>query len=212
VKEAKNRAKFVSKELGKLFPEGKTELKNWKTEFQFLVCVLLSAQTTDSQVNKVTGQLFTRYPDLSSMAAAKVEEIQKCISSINYYKTKSKHIVKMSELLVETFNSDIPKDVNELIKLPGVGKKTANVFLNELFQANQGIAVDTHVARVSNRLGLSKEDNINKITLDLERLFPRKDWYKVNTRFVLFGRYHCKAKNPECENCVFRSICNYSQF
>ncbi len=207
----RERTKFVFNELGKLYPEAKTELKNWKTEFQFLICVLLSAQTTDNQVNKVTSKLFEKYPDLSDMVKADVSELQSHISSINYCKTKSRHIIEMSELLKREFNSEIPKEVEQLIKLPGVGKKTANVFLNELFHANQGIAVDTHVGRVANRLELTKEKSPVKIASDLESLFSNKDWYKVNTRFVLFGRYYCKAKKPECSNCVFRSICNYSQ-
>jgi endonuclease III len=204
----KDRAQFVFNHVKKLYPEAKTELKNWETEFQFLICIILSAQTTDKQVNKITKALFKKYPDVKSLSNAKIEDVEKLVSSINHYKTKSRHIVAMSKMLVENFNSEVPMFVDDLLKLPGVGKKTANVFLNDLFKANQGIAVDTHVARVAQRLELTKEKNATKISLDLEKLYLRKDWYKINSTFVLFGRYNCKARKPLCKECPLREMCN----
>ncbi len=200
-------AKSILDELERLYPDAKTELENWKTDFQFLVCVVLSAQTTDAQVNKVTKSLFDKYTDPVSFANADYEEVASFISSINFYNTKAKHLIALSRCLVDNFDNEIPTKVDELIKLPGVGKKTANVFLNELFHANQGIAVDTHVSRFSRRLGLTNKENPDDIATELENIFPQSDWFKVNTRFVLFGRYVCKAREPLCHNCPFQNIC-----
>lgn len=207
----KERTKFVFKELKKLYPNPKTELKNWNTDFQFLVCIMLSAQTTDIQVNKVTKKLFEKFPDMESFSNADVKDLEKLLSSINFYKTKSKHLVKMGKMLVKEFGCLIPLFEKDLVKLPGVGKKTANVFLNELFQSNQGIAVDTHVARVAQRLDLTKKKDPYGISLDLEKLFLKKDWYLINSMFVLFGRYVCKAQKPMCIDCPLNSICRVGQ-
>jgi endonuclease III len=203
----KQRAKLVFDELRKLYPSPKTELENWKTEFQFLVCVMLSAQTTDIQVNKVTGKVFEKFPDMESFAQANVADVEELIHSINFYKTKSKHLIKMSQILIKDFDSKIPPFEKELMKLPGVGKKTANVFLNELFHSNEGIAVDTHVSRVAQRLDLTERKDPQGISLDLEKLYEKKDWYLINSMFVLFGRYVCKAKKPLCSDCPFNSFC-----
>ncbi len=202
-------SEYILKNLETLYPEAKTELINWENEFQFLICILLSAQTTDIQVNRVTGELFKQYSDVDSFVKADVLEIEKILKSINFYKTKSKHIVQLSKILKYEFDSKVPRKVEDLIKLPGVGKKTANVFLNELFQANQGIPVDVHVARVSKRLGLTNLVKPDDITGDLEKIFEKEDWYKVNTLFVLFGRYHCKARKPLCGSCVFTKKCKF---
>ncbi len=203
----KERAKLVFDELCKLYPKPKTELKNWKTDFQFLVCVMLSAQTTDIQVNRVTNKVFEKFPDMESFAQANIDDVEKLIHSINFYKTKSKHLIKMSQILIKDFDSKIPQFEKELMKLPGVGKKTANVFLNELFHSNQGIAVDTHVFRVTQRLDLTDKKNPTGVSLDLEKLYEKENWYLINSMFVLFGRYMCKAKKPLCEDCPFNSFC-----
>lgn len=195
--------KFLG-ELEKIFPEATTELENWKTPFQFLVCILLSAQTTDRQVNKVTFSLFERFPDANSISSAKLKDIEDTVGGINYFKTKARHLVRMSKILEEEFDGVPPKKIEELIKLPGVGYKTANVFLNDLYHANQGIAVDTHVSRVARMYGLTTESNPTKISHDLERLYPKKDWYKVNSTFVLYGRYVLKAKRPDMERVVLK--------
>lgn len=191
-------------ELEKIFPEATTELQNWETPFQFLVCILLSAQTTDRQVNKVTSSLFERFPDANSISIAKLKDIEDTVGGINYFKTKAKHLVQMSKILEEEYGGIPPKKIVELIKLPGVGYKTANVFLNDLYHANQGIAVDTHVSRVARMYGLTAESNPTKISHDLEKLYPKKDWYKVNSTFVLYGRYVLKAKRPDMERVVLK--------
>lgn len=189
-------------EIEKLFPEATTELKNWSTPFQFLVCILLSAQTTDRQVNKVTAKLFERYPTASLLSKADLADVEHTIGGINYYKTKSRHIVETARILSERYKGVPPKNLEELIKLPGVGYKTANVFLNDLYKANQGVAVDTHVSRVARSYGLTKETDPTKISHDLEKLYPRDSWYKVNSLFVLYGRYILKAKKRDMEKVV----------
>ncbi len=203
----KEKANFVFQELLKRYPNPKTELRNWETEFQFLVCVMLSAQTTDIQVNKVTGKVFEKFLDMESFANADVGDVEELIRSINFYKTKSKHLIKMSQILIKDFDSKIPPFEKDLMKLPGVGKKTANVFLNELFHSNQGIAVDTHVLRVAQRLDLTEKKDPLGVSLDLENIFEKENWYLINSTFVLFGRYICKAKKPLCGECLFNSFC-----
>lgn len=178
--------------LEEMYPNAQSELKNWNTPFQFLVCIILSAQTTDKQVNKVTETLFNIYPDGYTMSLATAKEIEKYISSINYFHTKAKHIQKMSEIVMKEYNGEIPITLEELLGLPGVGYKTANVFLNDLYKLNQGIAVDTHVKKTAIKYGLTKNSNPDKIAKDLEKIYNKEDWYKINRYFVLYGRYDFK--------------------
>lgn len=191
-------------EVQKIFPLAQTELSNWSTPFQFLVCIVLSAQTTDIQVNKVTKKLFSKYPDAHALSLANPEELQHTLGGINYYKTKSKHILEMSKILHREYKGQPPVLLSRLLKLPGVGYKSANVFLNDLYKSNQGIAVDTHVLRVARAYGLTKHTDPTKISHDLEKLFKREDWYKVNSTFVLYGRYILKAKKPDMERVVLK--------
>jgi len=191
-------------EVEKLFPEATTELANWKNDFQFLVAVILSAQTTDIQVNKVTLELFRKYPDATKLSKAKMEDLEYTLGGINYFRTKSKNIKKMAEILVEQYGGEPPKALRKLVKLPGVGYKTANVFLNERYRANEGIAVDTHVLRVARAYGLTKNTDPTKVAHDLEKLYPKKDWYKVNATFVLYGRYILKARKPDVDRVVLK--------
>jgi len=186
---------YAMKVLGdmeKLFPNAKTELENWETPFQFLICIILSAQTMDKQVNKVTPKLFERYPDSKTLSSANIVNVKRLISSINYFNTKAKHIIETAKIVDEKYDGNPPKDVIKLQELPGVGYKTANVFLNDLYQANQGIAVDTHVRKVAKKFGLTENDDPDKIAKDLEKIYPREVWYKINLYFVLYGRYKMK--------------------
>lgn len=191
-------------EVEKLFPEAVTELANWENSFQFLICILLSAQTTDKQVNKVTGNLFKKYPDAKTLAIAKIEDIEDTLGGINYFKTKSRHIIETAKILKDEYNGEPPRDLESLMKLPGVGYKTANVFLNDLYRENQGIAVDTHVLRVARAYGLSKETDPTKVAHDLEKIYPKKYWYKINSSFVLYGRYVLKAKKPDWDKVILK--------
>ncbi len=182
---------FFWGKLEEMYPNA-TELINWHTPFQFLICIILSAQTTDKQVNKVTSGLFNIYPDGYTMSLATQQEIEKYISSINYFHTKAKHIKKLSEIVIREYGGEIPTSLDTLLTLPGVGYKTANVFLNDLYQANQGIAVDTHVKKTALKYGLTKSSNPDRISKDLEKIYDKKDWYKINRYFVLYGRYDFK--------------------
>jgi endonuclease-3 len=188
----REKAMKVLNDIEEMFPDASTELENWETPFQFLICIILSAQTMDKQVNKVTGKLFDKYPDAKSLSTADIEDVKKLVKSINYYKTKAKHIIQTAEILNKEYKGNPPKDVEELQKLPGVGYKTANVFLNDMYEANQGIGVDTHVRKVAKKYGLTKHDDPDKIAKDLEKIYPREVWYKINRLFVLYGRYKMK--------------------
>lgn len=191
-------------EVKNLFPNASTELTNWSTPFQFLVCIVLSAQTTDRQVNKVTGNLFSKYPTSKELSNADILDLENTLGGINYFKTKSKHILEISKILEKEYSGEPPKELSELLKLPGVGYKTANVFLNDLYQSNQGIAVDTHVLRVAKAYGLTKNTDPTKVSHDLEGLYNKEDWHLVNKLFVLYGRYILKAKKPDMEKVVLK--------
>jgi endonuclease-3 len=185
----KEKAMKVLNDIEKMFPDASTELENWETPFQFLICIILSAQTTDKQVNKVTGKLFAKYPNAKTLSKADIEDVKNLVNSINYYKTKAKHIIETAAILDKKYDGNPPEDVEKLQELPGVGYKTANVFLNELYEANQGIGVDTHVRKVAKMYGLTKHDDPEKIAKDLEKIYPKEVWYKINRLFVLYGRY-----------------------
>lgn len=182
-------AEELLKDLEEMFPDASTELENWETPFQFLICIILSAQTMDKQVNKVTDNLFKEYPDAKALSQAELDDVRKLINSINYYNTKAKHIIETAVILNNKYDGKPPKDVDKLQELPGVGYKTANVFLNEIYEANQGIGVDTHVRKVAKKFGLTEHEKPDKIAKDLEELYPQDQWYKINKLFVLYGRY-----------------------
>lgn len=201
------RAKQFLKSVQELYPNAQTELANWTSPFQFLICIVLSSQTTDKQVNKVTAALFDKYPTATELAKAEISDVAKLISLVNFKNVKSKHIIEASKIIIHEFNGVVPKVLLDLMKLPGVGYKVANVFLNGLYKENQGIAVDTHVARVAQRMGLSKNSDPLKIAKDLERIFAKEDWYKINGAVVLFGRYVCIARNPKCDQCIMNEFC-----
>ena len=195
-----------------MFPNAKTELENWQTPFQFLVCIILSAQATDKGVNKVTQKLFEKYRTVNDFAKADINEIDGLVKSINYHNTKSKHIKNCAIKLIEEFDGVVPWQIDDLVSLAGVGYKTANVFVNAIYpQKSQGIAVDTHVDRVVKRIGLV--DNVKlsptKTAKELEALYDKKYWKDVNTLFVLYGRYHCTARNPACKDCRIKQFCEY---
>jgi len=202
--------KFLSG-LEKLYPDAASELINWSTPFQFLICIILSAQMTDKGVNKVTKLLFRSYPTSKKMAKAKPQDVEELIRSINYYKTKSKYLIQTAQRIESEFSGIVPQTEKELITLQGVGKKTAHVFLNDLYKKNEGIAVDTHVSRVAQKHGFSSGKTPGKIAKDLQNIYPQKDWHKVNATFVLFGRYICSARGCKCnEKCPMPEICHIS--
>lgn len=196
--------------IGEMFPDARGEL-NWETPFQLLIAVILSAQTTDKGVNKATPQLFAHYPDAESLAQADVAEVEQDIRTIGLYKTKARNIVKTAQLLVTDFDSVLPQDKATLQTLPGVGRKTANVVLGEAFGV-PGIAVDTHVERVSKRLALvPQKATVGEVEEKLMKWIPEENWVKTHHQLIFFGRYHCRAKKPNCEACSLLELCQFGK-
>ncbi len=200
------KAKLIKEYFDELLPNAKCEL-NYTTDYSFLIAVMLSAQTTDKKVNKVTEILLNKYKNLESLKNAKYEDIYEIIKSLGLAKNKTKNVIEIAKELDEKFNGKVPINKVELMSLPGVGNKTANVVHIELFKIPE-FPVDTHVERVSKRLGLCNEnDSVTKIEETLKKIFLEKDYIKLHHQFIHFGRYFCKAKNPICENCKLASIC-----
>jgi len=193
--------------LNEKFQTPKCEL-NYNTKFQLLVAVILSAQCTDKRVNLVTSELFKEYKSPQDFVKLNQEQLEKIIYSCGFYKNKAKNILNMSKDLIGRFNGNVPSTLEELTSLAGVGRKTANVVLSEGFKQN-AIAVDTHVFRVSHRLGLSVGKTPNQTENDLRQKFDENLWSSLHLYLVLFGRYTCKSQKPDCENCKLQKYCNY---
>lgn len=196
--------------LDTLFPNATVELTHSNT-YELLVAVILSAQATDVSVNKVTPQLFKAYPTITSLSKAEESDVQDLIKSIGLYKTKAKNIILMANQVIERHNGIIPGNRKDLEALAGVGRKTANVILSNAFNVPV-IAVDTHVHRVSIRLGIAKKtDNVNQTEQKLYKMFPKDRYTKLHHQLIFFGRYHCLARNPKCKNCPLYDICVYPE-
>ena len=199
--------KQIVEEFDKLIPEPKCEL-NYKSPYELLVAVILSAQCTDKRVNEVTENLFKTYNTPEKMITLSQDKLGKLIYSCGFYNAKSKAILEASKDIVDKFSGQVPSTMEELTSLRGVGRKTANVMISEAFKGD-AFAVDTHVLRVSNRLGLTKNDNPDLVEQDLKKFFNQKNWSKLHYQMVLFGRYKCKAIKPDCAGCQFQKICSY---
>ena len=203
----KRNSKLIIDALNNLYPNAKCELIH-KNNFELLIAVILSAQTTDKKVNNVTSILFDKYDDAYKLSRADISELEDIIRPIGLYKNKAINIKKTSEILVDKFNGIVPSDYDDLISLKGVGRKTANIILNNCFDVPT-FAVDTHVSRVSKRLGIAnKDDDVLKIEEKLMNYFPKESWGKLHHQFIFFGRYKCKAISPICDNCPFIKICD----
>jgi endonuclease-3 len=202
----KERTLEVIKRLKKEYPELKTVL-NFKTPFELLVATMLSAQTTDILVNRVTENLFKKYKSIKDYADASLEALHKDLSSINFYKTKAKNIIGSAKMIEERFNSKVPKQMEELTSLPGVARKTANIILSNAYGINEGIAVDTHVRRLAYRLGLTKNEDPVKIEKDLMLLTPKQEWGNLSHLLIFHGRKVCQAKKPKHRECILYDIC-----
>ena len=192
--------------LNQMFPDAHCELEH-RNPFELAVAVVLSAQATDASVNKVTPLLFEKYPTCYQMAEAQIEDIECCIRSIGLYRNKAKNIHAMAVKLKEDFNGEMPRTMEELATLPGVGRKSANVILSVCFGV-PAIAVDTHVERISKRLGLAfKKDDVLTVEKKLMKKIPKDQWSHTHHLMIFFGRYFCKAKNPQCKDCRLVDIC-----
>lgn len=200
---------LLLRRLKRVYGEPYTQL-TYGSPFQLLIAVMLSAQSTDKKVNEITPELFSRFPDAKAMSKASVLEIESLIRQVNYHKTKAKHLVQTSVLLVENFGAKVPKTHDDLISLPGVGNKTASVILSEL-KITPALPVDTHVFRVSRRLGLAHSNDRDKVSLELREEFHESKWYELHHWFIYHGRQVCVARNPRCEECFLKEICPSSK-
>ena len=196
--------KAILAELQRLYPDARPEL-NFSNPYETLVATILSAQCTDKQVNKVTPTVFARFPDAVSMAAASVGELYPMVKSCGF-KTKANNIIEACKLIVLRHGGEVPQTMEELTALPGVGRKTANVVMANAF-GTPAIAVDTHVFRVSNRLGLADADDVLKTELQLQKAIPKQDWSAAHHWLIYHGRRVCKAQRPLCETCTLRDMC-----
>lgn len=204
--DAKDRISTILARLKKEYPDASIALE-YSTPLQLLVATILSAQCTDERVNKVTPSLFTKYRSARDFATADQAELEQDIRSTGFFRNKARSIMSCCQALVEKHQGEVPKTMEELVALGGVGRKTANCVLGEAYGVCEGVVVDTHVRRVSQRLGLTKEDNPEKIEADLMQLLPKKEWYTFSTAMILFGRNVCEARKPECPRCFLRDIC-----
>jgi endonuclease-3 len=196
----------IIRRLKKEYPDPKITL-NFTDSFQLLVATVLSAQTTDVLVNKATKNLFKKYRTVKDYADASLEALQKDVSSVNFYKTKAKNIQAAAKIIIDRFNSKVPKTMAELITLPGVARKTGNIILSSAFGIYEGIAVDTHVRRLAYRLGLTKNEDPVKIETDLIAITPKDEWGNISHLLIFHGRKICRAKNPDHQGCVLYNIC-----
>lgn len=181
---------------------------NHESPWQLLVATILSAQCTDERVNIVTKDLFKKYPTIQALAAAKQEELEKDIHSTGFYKNKAKNIIACANTLVEQYNGEVPRDIEALTNLAGVGRKTANVIRGNIYQ-EPSIVVDTHVKRISKRLGFTTEEDPVKIEFDLMKRLPKEQWIAYNIQIITLGRTICVARNPKCSECFLREDCIY---
>lgn len=202
----KQRAALVQEKLHARYPQPQTHLMA-SSPWELLVATVLSAQCTDARVNMVTPHLFARWNGPAALAEAALEEVEEVIRSTGFYHNKAKNIIAAARRVMEHFGGEVPRTLEELITLPGVARKTANVVLWGAFGINEGLAVDTHVGRIAWKLGLTEQTDPVAVEKDLMALFPREEWGNVNHRMVWFGRHVCDARKPLCEECEMRPFC-----
>jgi endonuclease-3 len=192
--------------LKERYPDAKCALDH-RNAFELLCATILSAQCTDARVNLVTPALFARYPTPFDLAKARPEDVEEIIKSTGFFRNKTKSLIGMAQALVAEYGGEVPRSMAELRKLPGVGRKTANVILGNAYGINEGVTVDTHVSRLSGLLGLSKEVDPEKIELELMRQFPQEDWALLSHLLIFHGRQVCIARRPRCGDCMLAQLC-----
>jgi len=206
MKKAPDRIREIIKLLRKAYPQSRTALE-FRTPLQILIATILSAQCTDDRVNQVTPSLFKKYKTAADFAAADPKELEQEIKSTGFFRNKAKSIIGASKKICQEFGGKVPDSMENLVKLPGVARKTANIVLSSSFNKAEGIAVDTHVKRLSTRLRLSREKSPDKIEKDLMELVPKQDWLDFNYMLVNHGRAVCRARNPNCSSCILVHLC-----
>jgi endonuclease-3 len=203
----KKRVAEIIKRLKKEYAGTPQTMLHFSTPFELLVATILSAQTTDVQVNKVTEQLFAKYRSVRAIADTSPEQFARDIGSVNFFNNKAKNVCKAAQMLIEKFEGRVPQTMEELVTLPGVARKTANIVLSTAFGINEGMAVDTHVKRLAYRLGLTKHDDPVKVEQDLVAVTPKKEWGQLSHLLVFHGRKVCQARKPDHAACVLSGIC-----
>ena len=206
----KKRAAEVNRRLRESYPDARVEL-DFKNAFELLIATILAAQSTDARVNIVTKSLFRKYPDANAFANADLVEMETAVKQTGFFRNKAKAVINCSKALVERHGGSVPKTMEELVELPGVGRKTANVVLGNAMGIEAGVIVDTHVTRLSGRLGFTKHADPVDIEQDLMRIVPREEWTRFANRLILHGRRVCLARKPDCPNCVLNDICPSAQ-
>ncbi len=206
VQKRKEQARQVARTLAKTYPEATCALTH-ESPYELLVATILSAQCTDERVNLVTPALFARYPTVSDLARSKQGDVEKIIRSTGFFRAKANNLRGMAQAVVERHAGEIPRDLDALVKLPGVGRKTANVLLGTAFGVPSGVVVDTHVRRITNLLGLTSQKDPEKIEQDLMEILPQKDWIDFSHRLIHHGRKICIARRPKCMECSLLPFC-----
>ena len=206
MKKKQERAEEISARLKRMYPKAKCSL-DFTNAFELLIATILSAQSTDVRVNIVTKSLFRKYPDPQSFANASQVEMERDVRQTGFYRNKAKAVIAASQAIMKRHGGEVPRSMDELTALPGVGRKTANVVLGNAFKTNVGVVVDTHVARVSGRLGLTSESDPVKIEQDLMKLIPQKEWTVFSHRLIFHGRQICIARKPKCSECQLNELC-----
>ncbi len=204
------RAAFVYDLLAEEYPDAHCEL-DYANAYQLAVATILSAQTTDVRVNMVTPILFERYPGASDLAAARQEDVEEIIRSTGFFRNKAKNIIGFARAVMEMHEGEVPRPLDQLVALPGVGRKTANVILGNAFGVDEGVVVDTHVKRLSARLGFTRQEDPVKVERDLMELFPRERWTMLSHLLIWHGRRVCEARKPRCEECTVSRLCPSSR-
>ena len=202
----KKRATEIDKRLGKRYPDAKCSL-DFTNPFELLIATILSAQSTDARVNIVTKSLFRKYPDPAAFANASLVEMETAVKQTGFFRNKAKAVINCSKAIMEKHGGEVPRTMDELVELPGVGRKTANVVLGNAFETPVGVVVDTHVGRVSGRLGLTESADPVVIEQDLMALLPKKKWTGFAHRMIYHGRETCEARKPKCDECVLNDLC-----
>lgn len=206
LKKRRDRAAALKPILAQLYPDLTVSL-DWGTPLELLVATILSAQCTDERVNRVTPALFERYPDVEAFAGADREELEGLVRSTGFYRNKARNIQRMAQQVVSEHGGEVPDSMHELVALPGVARKTANVLLSNAFGRNEGVVVDTHVKRVAGRLGLTGETDPVRVERDLMQVLDTDDWHSFPWRMILHGRQRCAARKPDCSACEIRDLC-----
>lgn len=201
------RAREILFRLKQEYSPEKGDFILWSTHLELVIGTVLSAQCTDVRVNKVTRELFKKYQTAEDYATASIAQLEKEIGSVTYFRSKSKYLKRIGEILVEKYDGEVPSTMETLTELPGVGKKTASLIMAKAFDQLEGVAVDTHVRRLSQRLELTTEDDPTKISLDLEKIVDREDWLNINEYMIVHGRAICTARKPKCGECALQDIC-----